>query len=72
MRIVNSAGIAMNVRETGVPQVGQKAWIFSLPLFPATRQLLTSPVTLTLVRSGKVSQEPCPVPLQRWQSRNWQ
>jgi hypothetical protein len=37
--IANSAGIAGDVREIGVPQVGQKAWIFSLPLSPAARQL---------------------------------
>src|SRR5215510_9359472 len=30
------SGMAANVRKTGVPHVGQKAWILSLPLSPAT------------------------------------
>ncbi|GLS95571.1 hypothetical protein GCM10007918_28630 [Piscinibacter gummiphilus] len=55
-----------------MPQAGQKACTFSLPLSPATRQCVASPVTVISVRPGKVRYDPCPVPLRRWQSRHWQ
>jgi hypothetical protein len=43
-----------------------------LPLSLATSQCVASPVIAISARAGKVSQEPCPVPLRRWQSRHWQ
>jgi hypothetical protein len=49
-----SSGIAAKRRKTGVPQTGQKAWTFTLPLSPATSQCVASPVMVISARAGKV------------------
>ena len=38
---------------TGVPQTGQKAWTFTLPLSPATCQCVASPVIVISARAGE-------------------
>jgi hypothetical protein len=48
------SGIAAKRRKTGVPQAGQKAWIFTLPLSPATSQCAAFPVSAISARAGKV------------------
>jgi hypothetical protein len=44
----------------------------TLPLSATTSQCFASPLIVISERAANVSQEPCPVPLRRWQSRHWQ